>query len=134
MFKLTLSPPVAWTTGMVPYLIAYSWFSPQGSNLDGINNMSQLFIRELKWVTENSLRLVNHEKSFNREIGILPGCDPMRNWNVKSNPTTELVSVSCLSNSHPALILRIPRPKHNLKQLGSVSFLIKSFYSDSKTW
>lgn len=40
---LTLSPPVAWTTGTVPYCIAYSWLRPQGSNLDGINNISQLY-------------------------------------------------------------------------------------------
>lgn len=39
---LTLRPPVSWTTGIVPYLIAYNWFSPQGSNADGINNISQL--------------------------------------------------------------------------------------------
>ena len=49
--KLTLSPPVPWTTGMVPYLIAYNWFKPQGSNLDGMRRMSQLFIDgfQIQW-------------------------------------------------------------------------------------
>lgn len=40
--NLTLRPPVELTTGTVPYLMEYIWFKPQGSNLEGIKNMSQL--------------------------------------------------------------------------------------------
>lgn len=29
------APPVFRTTGIAPYLIAVSWASPQGSNIDG---------------------------------------------------------------------------------------------------
>src|SRR5262245_55769972 len=37
---VSASPPVARTTGIVPYRILYIWFSPQGSYFDGIRKIS----------------------------------------------------------------------------------------------
>lgn len=72
MFELTLSPPVAWTTGTVPYLIAYNWFSPHGSNLEGINSMSQLSISKNFSMTSILKKHINYVgKTFNYPAVIL---------------------------------------------------------------
>lgn len=64
----------------------------------------------------------------------LPSSDPMRNWHIESNPTTILVFVSCLCVSHPALKLRIPRTKHDLKHLGSLSWLKEIYNPQRSQW
>lgn len=101
------------TTGTVPYLIAYNWFKPQGSYLEGINNISQLSI-----LSFDQLYFLFNNLEVQCVRNFIPSSYPMRNWDVKSNPSTELFSIGRFYPTHPIFSFWIPWSKHNLKQVG----------------
>ena len=109
---LTLSPPVAWTTGTVPYCIAYSWFRPQGSNLDGINNISQLYKKGD--ISQKTYLLWDGKWVLWQWVVCIPCSYSVGNRNTKSNPSTKFIPEVRLCRSHPVFKLWVTRSKHDL--------------------